>query len=781
MSKSQVKYSIITIATNAIALTTQCIESILKYTKDFEIIVINNNSNDGTEGYLNSLNLPNMKIIRVKNRLSFSQCNNLGLQVADGEYIIFLNNDTIVSEGWLDKMEKHLTNVPLSNIAAVGPVSSNSNGVQMVGKQNAKEWYEKHKGAWKHVGCLYGWCIMIKASVLEEIGGFDETLVNSYEDNDLCLRIQLAGYKMVVAYDTYIDHLGQGTLRNMFDSDQYYQNGVKNRERYFDKWYDSSPKKLVAVYRTSGGKHLEKSLAQTSKFADKIILHLCRARSNFPVGRLEKILNDYPQICKYEFYDGAFQEDYERNWLLQEALKLQEQGEADWCISIDDDEIYEDKFIERVQKYMNPPNPEILGYICNWRTIWREEMGSKYFRKDSTFGKFMNYRFFRLIPGQEITSIHPEGHHCGSAPILADNNLQWIAIRVEHLGYDTPEQRQKKFEFYEANDHFKTKRDIGYDDYSHLIDRNVLLEEYEANNGISCNMMVKNEKADILPCLEGVMYLVDQYVIVDTGSTDGTREIIQKFAERSPVPVILVDKKWNDIYAIPRNYGKDLCTQRWILHLDADERFSTQDIPYVFELSESENDAWIFHVYNYLENPRVIINAKHASSESVRLFKNIKDFYYTGLIHETLDDSLRYLSSRRKIKVDRVKSFPLHHFGYLKKKDRVREKLDYYEKLNLAQAELSEGKDPRPYMNLALHYINDNKDADAVKMFRKCIDLNPNFHLAKSQLAAMNIKSAKKLLYEAATTMPLDHPFRNKAIDIYQDLEKHDFGAVKVT
>lgn len=794
---SKVKYSIITVGCNGLEDTVKCFNSIFKFSKDFEIIVVDGNSNDGTGGYLNQmaeLHPGVVKLIQHDKKLSFAENNNLGIPLAEGEYIIFLNNDTIVTPNWLERMEAHFTRTPLKNVGAVGPVSSSSNGRQMVGLQDSELWHQTYKGHWAHAGILYGWCVMVKKSIIDEIGGFDQRFVNSYEDNDLSLRIQHAGYSLVIARDTYIYHKGSATLKTMMDNKAYFKNGEVNRERYFDKWYDPTPKKLVAVYRTNWGKWLEKSLEQTSKFADSIIIHFCRAPKNFEVlvdngqgvpyevdrdQAVATLKSKFPKISHVEFYDGVFQEDYERGRLMELALEMHEKGEADWCISVDDDELYDDRFVDRVQSLMCPRNPEIFAYWCNWRTIWDTRLGKEYYRTDSTFGSFANYRFFKLMKGQKILSFHPEGHHCGSAPWFAEENLRWTNTRVKHMGYDTPEQRQRKYEFYEANDHFKSKADIGYDDYSHLISKNPTLERYDKDTGISLIMMVKNEEDFILGAIENVEYLVDEMVIVDTGSTDRTMELIRNFAKYARIPVKLLEHPWVDNYSIPRNFAKRHASHKWILFMDADERFRPESIRDIMKYAETDLDVVKFNVFNYMEERKENQEPRTALTQSVRLFRNIPEFFFTGIIHETIDDSLAILSTKRKLNVV-LATMELHHYGYLKNKEKLRNKLDMYETLNLHQMEVTEELDPRPFHNLALHYINDQKENEALKMFQRALELNPKFWHAHQQMASLNIQSAKHFLNEMVRHMPANHPLRGESEKILRFFNDHCKGFVRI-
>lgn len=775
------KYSVIIATKNGLEHTTKCLASLFSFTKDFEVIIVDGNSTDGTKGYLQEIKERNInvKVISLNEEKTFAQANNIGLKEAVGEYIIFLNNDTIVSDGWLDKLYEHFLHIPIDNLGMIGPVSNCSNGKQSVGYQDPQAWYEANKGRWSHVGRLYGWCMFTPKAILDKIGGFDERFINSHEDNDLCLRYLHAGYQLAIAFDTYITHTGQGTLRSMLTTKQYLDNGYAMREAYYDKWYNPGPKKLVAVYRTNGGVWLEESIKQISKCADYVLIHFCRASMANREEYVKNIVEKFPKIIKVQFYDGVFQEDYERDWLLQECLKLQAEGKADWCISVDDDEIYEDKFIEQVQKYMNPRNPEIMGYSYQWRTIWNEILGKQYYRTDSTFGQFMNYRFFKLIPGQKITSRHPEGHHCGSAPRLAQENLSWANFRIKHMGYDTPEQRQRKFEFYQANDHFKDARDIGNEDYSHLIDINVTLEEYKEKVGVSLVSMVKNEEDQIITFLENIEPLVDEIVIVDTGSTDKTVELIEKFAKYSRPKVVLLHLPWCDNYAIPRNFVKRFATQPWILMMDADERFEHEDLEKIYRTIETSNDVILFHVINYLKKTLPGQKPVYASTEAARLFRNRPEIYWTGIIHETVDDSLAAFINKLDLSV--LKSdVLLHHSGYLRGKEKVNRKLEYYVKLNERQIEITEGKDPRPYFNLALHYLNNEEAKKALECFQKCLTINPKFWHANQQMAALNMKSAKEFLIRTIETAPEAHPFKKEAAEILKFLDEHTTGTIKV-
>jgi hypothetical protein len=108
VSKEPPKVSIIIPVFNALDLTQQCIESIYRETGNigYEVIIINNASRDGTTKWLKQKkgSLENLKVVDLDQNIGFGPAVNIGMQNSKGEYIVILNNDTIVAPGWLDHL-----------------------------------------------------------------------------------------------------------------------------------------------------------------------------------------------------------------------------------------------------------------------------------------------------------------------------------------------------------------------------------------------------------------------------------------------------------------------------------------------------------------------------------------------------------------------------------------------------------------------------------------------------------------------------------------------------
>ncbi|WP_161477160.1 glycosyltransferase [Bacillus subtilis] len=256
-----VKTSIIVLTYNQLALTKQCLESIWKHTNNdcIEVIVIDNGSHDGTRDYLKQIT--SIKAIFNKMNEGFAKACNQGLEVASGDNILFLNNDTVVTNQWLEPMIKLLYQD--DKIGMVGPVSNYVSGPQQVpvNYTNVEEIEDfsrlyclQQRGRSKAVLRLVGFCLLVKKKVLDQVGGFDERFVGgSFEDDDLSLRVLQAGYQLKIALDSFVHHHGHATFTGNPDLSisQLYE---ENRQRFIDKWkvdvttfFDSQPQLTALV------------------------------------------------------------------------------------------------------------------------------------------------------------------------------------------------------------------------------------------------------------------------------------------------------------------------------------------------------------------------------------------------------------------------------------------------------------------------------------------------------------------------------------------------------
>lgn len=141
------------------------------------------------------------------------------------------------------------------------------------------------------------------------------------------------------------------------------------------------------------------------------------------------------------------------------------------------------------------------------------------------------------------------------------------------------------------------------------------------NPFLSLIMIVKNEEVFLKQCLESVEDLVDEMVIVDTGSTDRSVEIAESFGAR------IYHHAWQNSFSEARNYGLQFAKGNWLLQLDGDEELVREDIPLIRQcIQSSEYNG--FNVILLNEGPDNALY-KH---RNIRLFRN-GYVYYEGIVH----------------------------------------------------------------------------------------------------------------------------------------------------
>jgi len=233
---------------NQIDFTYKCLLSIEKYTKDvpYEVIIGDDVSCDGTMYLGNYVN--HLKISKNKINTGFlKNCNNAA-RLAEGKYVLFLNNDTIVTEGWLSA----LVNL-IENDKSIGMVGSKlvypdgrlqeaggiiwSNGFGC----NYGKFDDPNKPQYNYVrdvDYISGAAIMLSKELWDNIGGFDERYVPAYcEDSDLAFEVRKAGYRVVYQPKSVVIHfegISNGTDVNSQNGLKRYQ--IENNRKLKIKW-----------------------------------------------------------------------------------------------------------------------------------------------------------------------------------------------------------------------------------------------------------------------------------------------------------------------------------------------------------------------------------------------------------------------------------------------------------------------------------------------------------------------------------------------------------------
>jgi len=210
--------SVIIPVLNRVELTRQCLRALYRTVPAglAEVVVVDNGSTDGTPAYLaGEAAAGRITAVRAERNLGFARACNLGALKARGRLLVFLNNDTIPTPGWLEAMTR----------AAARP------GVGVVGArllypdgtvQHAGVIF--HRGAPVHahrfvpadapeaarprdLDMVTGACMLVPRELFLRLGGFDETFLNGFEDVDLCLRVRSLGLRVVYEPGAVVYHL----------------------------------------------------------------------------------------------------------------------------------------------------------------------------------------------------------------------------------------------------------------------------------------------------------------------------------------------------------------------------------------------------------------------------------------------------------------------------------------------------------------------------------------------------------------------------------------------
>jgi len=184
------------------------------------------------------------------------------------------------------------------------------------------------------------------------------------------------------------------------------------------------------------------------------------------------------------------------------------------------------------------------------------------------------------------------------------------------------------------------------------------------SNTVSLCMIVKNEEDYLPTCLENIVDIVDEIIIVDTGSTDRTVDIAKSYGAK------VYYFKWNNNFSEARNESLKYATKDWILILDADDEFTTkykESFKLLLNSKLDENAIYFFETLNYygdnIDSNSITINL------NPRMFKNNQGIHYEGEIH----NQLVYSQSKYGAIYNPVK---IYHYGYLNKTITAKNKRD---------------------------------------------------------------------------------------------------------
>jgi len=212
------------------------IDSLFKSTSlPFRLIIIDNNSKDGTREYLESIKKDNVKIIFNKENRGFVGGMNQGIEISDAPYVCLANNDLIFTKGWLEEIIFIFENYP--KVGILNP-DSNSLGAKPPEDVSIEEFAEtlkiNNKGIFLEMPFCIGFCMCIRREVIERIGKLSEDFAPIFfEDTDYSMRAKSAGYLIGVAKGSYVWHKEHASFKQIKEREAIFQ---RNRNIFIKKW-----------------------------------------------------------------------------------------------------------------------------------------------------------------------------------------------------------------------------------------------------------------------------------------------------------------------------------------------------------------------------------------------------------------------------------------------------------------------------------------------------------------------------------------------------------------
>ncbi len=229
----------------------KCLQSLQSLLPEFdlEIIIVDNNSSDGSPDFVRS-KFPFVKLLSASENFGFAKASNMGIRVSVGEFVLFLNTDTIANVQALTVLLDEMKRNP--SIGAVGPALLLGKEIYQISFGKRVSYFSQfiQKGFFnlyysrklksdkkiREAGWLSAACLLVKRRALEAAGCFDENYFLYFEDIDLCYKIRKAGWKLWFCPQARITHIGGTSTSAVKNSSRYH---YRKSQLYFYRKHNS--------------------------------------------------------------------------------------------------------------------------------------------------------------------------------------------------------------------------------------------------------------------------------------------------------------------------------------------------------------------------------------------------------------------------------------------------------------------------------------------------------------------------------------------------------------
>lgn len=784
--------SMVILTFNQLDYTKQCLESIRRHTQlPYEIIFVDNASTDGTVEWLQQ-QVADSTIRTVLNdrNLGFAAGCNQGMRAARGAYILLLNNDVVVTPEWLSGMLECLRLTERGGI--VGPMTNNISGIQKVPEigysslDGLDAFAQSFRTRYRHRRItsrrIVGFSMLFHRDLMDAIGFLDERFGSgNFEDDDYCIRAALAGFRNAIAGDVFIHHHGSASFTgNRIDITAAM---AKNHALFAEKWSkpvtDPELSHQIVTLKT-----LEKAetLFQRGELSACVDILLQEGIKSIPeeprfyIALASYLLDEGDFSSALQALDEHPEEQRGESYHSLRAAALLGMERIDEASALMDD------LLSRF-----PDSPRLLalmGTLCQKRSDFHD--AATYFRKaiakDPGYGTAYTHLAL-LSPDDESDSIFDlleQGFILSPTDQLSLTNYHCVIAETARYERAIPLFREacrcfphhKRLRFLLIDlliQHGETEKALQeitdvvvlYGASEGLLSAGLALRESlgpltvtpNLSGSVTLCMIVKNEEKNLPRCLHSLIPIVDEIVIVDTGSTDLTTQIARLFGAQ------VISFPWNGNFSDARNASLDAAHGEWVLVMDADEVISPRDHERFRKLAAShprELAAYEIETRNYmgkvnLENWRPNegyylfeeAGAGWTPSGKVRLFPRHPEIRFENPIHELVDETIVRLGIPI-LSLD----IPVHHYGYL---DEARQKAkgEHYYELGKRKLEESGGEDFKALCELAVQAGGVGKYEEALALWKIIVQRAPDYPLAFFNLGYVLLQLGR--FAEAAT------------------------------
>jgi GT2 family glycosyltransferase len=541
-----------------------CLDSIFKYTEmsEVEVVISANGCTDNTASYLIELNNPSIQLVWTDEAVGYTEATNLGIKRASGEFIILMNNDTILmpqtKNNWIDML---VTPFEDKKVGITGPVK-----------------FDWVCGARTYEAMAF-WLVMIKRDVFDKIGILDEIYSPGMgEDGDFCIRTTMAGYTLVSVprnvtghfdkgienYNFPIYHAGNGTFA---DNNEEKNAIILRNNKILEEKYGQKEKSIDVTIIVPTYNHFEDAfkpcidaIIKNTDLSNKEIIVVAngctdgtRAYLDELKGRVSYIWFDEPQGVIRAYNAG-----------IRQAL-------GKYIVTIDNDSILLGQSIDQWIEILKAPfSDPMVGASSPFANDYAglnlvlhagcTMYDADILRQVGMFDEVYNPGYFS--DSDLSMKIWRAGFKCVEVPKYDpekkyENGVYSINFPVYHTG-----QVQTMNKFADRAIVEKNRR-ILYGRYSKK-KYSIVIPTYN-----HCDDLLK-------PCIESIIQYTDtdnlEIIVVANGCTDNTREYIDSLGDF--IKLIWVDEGIG--YTKATNLGIKAATGEYVIPLNNDTEFLIQ-------------------------------------------------------------------------------------------------------------------------------------------------------------------------------------------------------------